>query len=87
MGDGLEISYESLPSGRSGFRDGLHWLKEISAFSKEYEAKCMVPDIKNKETADQTTGVLVYMLPKFLIPVGMNFVSFMMDDRLRKAMM
>ena len=87
MGDGLDISYQSLPSGKTGFRDGLHWLEEIIVWSQEYEVECMVPDIKNKETADQTAAVLVYMLPKFLVPVGMNFVSYMMDDRLRKAML
>lgn len=87
VGDGLDISYDVLPSSKTGFRDGLHWLEEIRSWSEQYEAKCMVPDIKNKETADQTTEVLVYMLPRFLVPVGMNFVSFMMDDRLRKAML
>lgn len=87
VGDGLDISYDALPSGKSGFRDGLQWLDEINAWSEAYEEKCMVPDLKNKETAEQTTAVLVYMLPQFMVPAGMNFVSFMMDDRLRKAMM
>lgn len=86
VGDGLEISYEKLPSGKTGFRDGIQWLEEIDAWSEEYEAKFMVPDAKNRETADQTTAVLVYMLPKMLHPVGLQVVSFMMDDRLRKAM-
>ncbi|CAI7613282.1 unnamed protein product [Penicillium glandicola] len=85
-GDALDISYEKLPSGRTGFRDGIQWLEEIDAWSEEYEARFMVPDDKNREVADQTTVVLVYMLPKMLHPVGMQFISFMMDDRLRKAM-
>lgn len=86
VGDGLEISYEKLPSGKTGFRDGIQWLEEIDAWSEEYETKFMVPDAKNRETADQTTAVLVYMLPKMFHPVGLQFVSFMMDDRLRRAM-
>ena len=49
--------------------------------------RCMVPHIKNRETADQTTTVLVYMIPKPLQHIGLKFVSFMMDDRLRKAML
>ncbi|KAJ5950355.1 uncharacterized protein N7479_008768 [Penicillium vulpinum] len=85
-GDGLDISYEQLPSGKTGFRDGIHWLEEVEAWSEQYEAKCMVPHVKNRETADQTTAVLVYMLPQILHPVGLQFVSFMMDERLRKAM-
>lgn len=86
VGDGLDISFEKLPSGKSGFRDGIQWLEEIEAWSEEYEAECMVPHVKNRETADQTTAVLVYMLPKVLHPIGLQFVTFMMDERLRRAM-
>lgn len=87
VGDGLEISYDALPSGKTGFRDGLHWLEEIAAWSDDYEARCMVPAVSNRETADQTTAVILYLVPRPLHPLGMKFVSFMMDDRLRKAMM
>ncbi|KAJ5682260.1 hypothetical protein N7462_005425 [Penicillium macrosclerotiorum] len=87
VGDGLGISYDALPSGRTGFTDGLHWLDELAVWSDAYEVRCMLPDPKNRQTADQTTRVLVYMLPKVLHPIGLQFVSFMMDDRLRKAML
>lgn len=87
VGDAMGISYDALPSSKTGFRDGLHWLEEITAWSHEYEVKNMVPDQRNKETADQTTAVLVYMLPEPLKHIGLKFVSFMMDDRLRKAML
>jgi hypothetical protein len=86
-GDALDISFDKLPSGKKGFQDGIQWLEEIDAWSEEYEARFMVPDVKNRETADQTTAVLVYMLPKMLVPVGMQFVSYMMDARLRTAML
>lgn len=86
-GDALGISYERLPSGGTGFKDGIQWLEEIDAWSKEYEAEKMVPDVKNQETADQTTAILLYMLPKALHPVGLQFVTFMMDERLRRAML
>jgi hypothetical protein len=87
MGDSLKISYEALPSYKTGFRDGLHWLEEIDEWREEYEAEKMVPDQKNKETADQTTAILVYMLPEKMKHIGYKFVSYMMDDRLRRAMM
>lgn len=87
-GDALGISYEKLPSGGgAGFKDGIQWLEEMNAWSEKYEAEKMVPDAKNRETADQTTAVLLYMLPKVLHPVGLQFVSFMMDERLRRAML
>lgn len=87
LGDGLGISYAALPSNKAGFRDGLQWLEEIMTWSDAYEEKHMVPDVKNRETADQTTAVLLYMVPKPLEHVGLYFVSFMMDDRLRRAML
>ncbi|PYH44419.1 uncharacterized protein BP01DRAFT_424193 [Aspergillus saccharolyticus JOP 1030-1] len=87
IGDNLNISYDALPSGKKGFKDGLHWLEEVMAWSDEYEATCMVPHIKNRQTADQTTEVLLYMVPEAFKHVGLKFVSYMMDDRLRKAMM
>ncbi|KAJ5247200.1 hypothetical protein N7468_002183 [Penicillium chermesinum] len=87
IGDALGISFEELPSGKTGFKDGIQWLEEVDAWSEVYEQKYMVPDQKNRETADQTTDVLLYMLPKALHPLGLQFVSFMMDDRLRKAML
>jgi hypothetical protein len=81
------VSYDALPSGKTGFKDGLHWLEEVMAWSDAYEEKCMVPDIKNREVADQTTAVLIYLIPKPLQHIGLKFVSFMMDKRLRKAML
>ncbi|KAJ6018285.1 hypothetical protein N7451_001664 [Penicillium sp. IBT 35674x] len=42
---------------------------------------------RNKEIADKTIDVLVYNLPGFLKPLGVYFASFLMDDRLRNAMM
>ncbi|KAL4886562.1 hypothetical protein BJY04DRAFT_75273 [Aspergillus karnatakaensis] len=87
LGDGLEVSYDALPSGKTGFRDGLQWLEEIMAWSDAYEERCMVPDAKNRQIADQTTTVLLYMVPKAFHSFGLHAVSFMMDDRLRKAML
>jgi hypothetical protein len=87
LGDALDISYEKLPSGRSGFQDGIHWLEEISAWSHEYEVRHMKPHEQNKEIAEKTIDVLVYNLPGFMKPLGVYFVSFLMDERLRNAMM
>ncbi|CAI7672442.1 unnamed protein product [Penicillium bialowiezense] len=87
LGDALGISSEMLPSGKTGFKDGIQWLEEVDAWSQDYEAKYMVPDPKNRESADQATAVLLYNLPKALHPIGLQFTSFMMDDRLRKAML
>ncbi|KAJ5806731.1 hypothetical protein N7474_010323 [Penicillium riverlandense] len=87
LGDALGISYDVLPSGKTGFHDGIHWLDEVSAWSLQYEKLHMKPHPRNKEIADKTIDVLVYNLPGFMKPLGVYVVSFLMDDRLRKAMM
>jgi hypothetical protein len=87
LGDALGISYETLPSGTTGFRDGIHWLEEVREWSLGYEVKHMKPHPRNKEIADRTIDVLVYNLPRFIKPLGLYFVSFLMDERLRSAMM
>ncbi|KAJ5144559.1 hypothetical protein N7448_001951 [Penicillium atrosanguineum] len=87
LGDALAISYEKLPSGKIGFRDGIHWLEEVSEWSNYYELQHMKPHPRNKEIAEKTIDVLVYNLPGFMKPLGVYFVSFLMDERLRNAMM
>lgn len=96
LGDALDISYDGLPSGKhnlaakgkqSGFRDGLHWLDELRVWSHDYEVEKMKPHQKNKQVADKTTDILLYLLPGFLKPIGLQFVSFLMDETLRTAMM
>jgi hypothetical protein len=87
MGDAMQISYEHLPGSKTGFRDGLQWLEEIMAWSRAYEVEKMVPDQNNRDTATQTTAVLLWTLPDFLKPVGLKAVIFLMDDRLRRSMM
>ncbi|KAL2354122.1 hypothetical protein BJ546DRAFT_95749 [Cryomyces antarcticus] len=86
IGDAMEIDYSVLPSSKSGWMDGLQWFDEILAWSRNYEEKYMVPDLYNKKTADETTAILLYSVPEALKPLGRNFVSALMDERLRAAM-
>jgi hypothetical protein len=87
LGDALDISYSALPSGNIGFRDGIHWLEEVSAWSHAYEVQHMKPHPRNKEIAEKTIDILLYNLPGFMKPLGLYLVSHLMDDCLRSAMM
>ncbi|KAK2858369.1 hypothetical protein FQN49_004800 [Arthroderma sp. PD_2] len=87
IGDSMEIRYDKLPSAATGFRDGLHWLEELDAWSREYEAEYMVPDKHNHQTANETVDLLLYNAPSFTHPVMRKGVTFLMEDRLRVAMM
>ncbi|KAF7595704.1 hypothetical protein BBP40_005148 [Aspergillus hancockii] len=87
LGDALDIDFGALPSGKTGFHDGLHFIEEITEWSRQYEAAHMKPSPDNKAVADKTMDVLVYTLPGWLKGVGIGFASCMMDERLRGAMM
>ncbi|KAM5458159.1 hypothetical protein MaudCBS49596_000071 [Microsporum audouinii] len=87
VGDAMDIEYDKLPSAATGFRDGIHWLEEIDAWSREYERKYMVPDEYNHQTANETVALLLYNAPEFLHPFMRKGVAFLMEDRLRVAMM
>ncbi|KAI2851438.1 hypothetical protein CBS12448_8521 [Aspergillus niger] len=65
LGDALDISYDELPSGKSGFSDGLHFLEELRQWGDHYEEENMRPDHRNRLVADKTMDVIVYGFPKW----------------------
>ncbi|EXJ82053.1 hypothetical protein A1O1_08122 [Capronia coronata CBS 617.96] len=85
MGDGMDISFEVLPSYSTGWKDGLHFYRELDAWAKEYERVHMVPDRKNYDTAVETRKLLLSTHPAFLRGVLTRVVSAPLDDRLREA--
>ncbi|KAH0843092.1 hypothetical protein AYO21_08792 [Fonsecaea monophora] len=87
MGDGMEISFEKLPSYSTGWKDGLHFYRELDTWSKQYEETYMVPHQKNYDTAVQTRNLLLSTHPPFMKPILTKVVSAPLDDRLRKAIM
>lgn len=87
MGDAMLISYDELPSSKTGWKDGLHWLQEIDEWSIEYEKKHMVPDINNKKMGETTTKILLFRLPSRLHGVGTKAFTCLLDQRLRASMM
>ncbi|EAS31447.3 uncharacterized protein CIMG_06926 [Coccidioides immitis RS] len=87
VGDAMEIDYGKLPSSKEGFKDGLQWLDEIREWSEAYEKKHMVPHEYNNRTAEETVTILLWTVPRILRPLGRKMVYFLMDGRLRTAMM
>ena len=87
IGNAMRIDYGNLKSSANGFVDGLQWLEEITEWSQKYEESHMIPDQNNKTTADETTKILLWTLPRFMKQAGVHTVSALMDNRLRTAMM
>ncbi|KAA8650359.1 hypothetical protein EYZ11_000739 [Aspergillus tanneri] len=73
LGDALDISYDALPSGKTGFRDGLHFLEELEEWSVRYEKRNMVPNAANKALADRTMDVMLYTLPRGMKHIGLRY--------------
>jgi hypothetical protein len=69
MGDATEISYSILPSHKSGWRDGLHWLKEIKEWSLAYESDHMKFAKSNEQLANAYLDILFLNLPPALLVV------------------
>jgi hypothetical protein len=82
----MNISYKDM-AGYGTWSDGYDWIYDVMAWAEDYEKRCMVPDINNKMTADETTKMLLYDVPNFAKPYGRLVVSCLLDDRLRTAMM
>ncbi|KKZ68562.1 hypothetical protein EMCG_01010 [[Emmonsia] crescens] len=87
VGDAMEISFENLPSSKTGFKDGIQFWEELRVWSEGYEKRAMVPSEWNKKNADQTIAVLLWDYPSLMRPVARNMLLYLMDDRLREAMM
>ena len=87
MGDAMVIPYNELPSCKTGWRDGLHWLEEIKEWSLKYEEANMVPAATNQKLADSHMDILFFNLPSRFITIGQKIVAVFLGERLRRAMM
>ncbi|KAJ5173597.1 uncharacterized protein N7500_001528 [Penicillium coprophilum] len=87
LGEVMDIPYDALPSAKSGWQDGLHWLDELEAWSKAYDVKNTVPDEHNRTLAFATLKVGLTNVPRILHGMGLQFVAALLDRPLRRAMM
>ncbi|KAJ9615189.1 hypothetical protein H2200_001263 [Cladophialophora chaetospira] len=87
LGTVMDIPYDALPSSRSGWQDGLHWLEKLDAWSKVYEEEHTVPYEHNKTLALATIEIGLTNVPRKFHGIGLTFVSTLLDPRLRRAMM
>lgn len=81
------ISFVELPSSKSGWKDGLHWLEEIKEWSLRYEEINMVPAKTNSQLANSHLDLLFFGIPNDITYLGKKSVAVLLGDRLRRAMM
>lgn len=86
LGEAMKISYDELPSAKSGWQDGVHWLTEVERWSMKYETQRMVPADTNAKLARATFDIALFNLPAILKPYGYSIASSLLEPRLRRAM-
>ncbi|CAN9466821.1 unnamed protein product [Alternaria alternata] len=86
LGEAMKILYDILPSAGQGWRDGLHWLEELEAWSLAYETRNMVPADTNATLARGTFDIALFNVPSILKPYGFTIASSLLEPRLQKAM-
>jgi hypothetical protein len=83
----MHISFHPFKRASSGWKDGLEWLEDAAQWCSDYEDKNMVPHKDNAQTANETTSILLAMVPSSFKSAGVKIVTCLMDERLRAAMM
>jgi hypothetical protein len=83
----MSIDFSDLEHGPSSFKDGLEFFEDIKIWADQYERRYMVPNKWNHQLAEETSALLLTDVPGPLKSTAKNFVTALMDDRLRKAMM
>lgn len=86
IGDAMGIEYKGYLK-QEEWKDGLEFYEDIKDWAQHYEAKEMVPTATNKQTADELVPLLLYYIPRPLMPVAREAVGTLMGERLRWAMM
>jgi len=87
IGDNMGIEYNKLRRFDQGWKDGIEFYEDIKEWAEMYEIDEMVPALSNKITADETTSLLLFLVPEYLKHYGIKVIGVLMGDRLRKAMM
>ncbi|KAE8313199.1 hypothetical protein BDV41DRAFT_264872 [Aspergillus transmontanensis] len=85
FGDALEVSYDSLPSGKKGFKDGLQFFEEIEKWCRDYEIQVMPHHSPGfSDLQDQLIrNVALGGVPKIFHNLARNMILVLMDDQLR----
>ncbi|KAK2875008.1 hypothetical protein FQN49_001870 [Arthroderma sp. PD_2] len=87
IGDCMEIDYSDLPSSKTGWKDGLHWLEEVIEWGDRYEQRNMVPCVSNQRVALSAIDIILYTIPGFLRPLATKMIFALLEDRMIKALM
>ncbi|TPX07452.1 uncharacterized protein E0L32_002078 [Thyridium curvatum] len=86
IGDAMQIEYKGyLSRAETGWRDGLDFAEDITAWAKGYEVECMKPAVSNTKPAEQLVELLLFHYPAVMKPFLLEVLTVLMGDRVREA--
>ncbi|KAI0183020.1 hypothetical protein EV127DRAFT_448261 [Xylaria flabelliformis] len=88
LGEDLRIPFDPLPSssGNEGFRDALHWLRELEEWARDYEAKNRNKSPESVFLGEKQLDSRTRNIPKSLRRVARGFAAALIEPGLRQAM-
>ncbi|KAI0179059.1 hypothetical protein GGR52DRAFT_287312 [Hypoxylon sp. FL1284] len=88
VGDAMGIEYKGfLARAESGWRDGIDFAEDITAWAKAYEVVAMKPSLISAKPARALIPIITYWAPGFATPFATNVVISLLGDRVREAFM
>ncbi|OAQ59526.1 myosin-cross-reactive antigen family protein [Pochonia chlamydosporia 170] len=86
IGDAMNIKYSGHLK-RHTWKDGIEFYEDIADWAMQYELEHMVPAATNKQTATELFALLLFYVPRFLVPFSHQIIGVLMGERLRRSMM
>ncbi|PGH14887.1 hypothetical protein AJ79_02749 [Helicocarpus griseus UAMH5409] len=86
LGDAMQVPFTFLPSCKTGWRDGAHFVQEIFDWTLQYEKEVAKPTDSTRAIGRRLVGLASYNLPKALKPVVDGIITTKLDEHIRISM-
>ncbi|KNG84932.1 hypothetical protein ANOM_006406 [Aspergillus nomiae NRRL 13137] len=86
MGEAMEIPFHLLPSGKTGFTDGIHFAQELCDFTVEYEKTAAKPTQSTLFISRRLMSLETANYPSILRPVVEHIIATRLDEHIRVSM-
>lgn len=85
IGDAMNIKY-TRHLKRDTWKDGIEFYEDLADWAMQYELEHMVSATTNKQTATELFALLLFYVPRSLVPFSHQIIGVLMGERLRRAM-
>lgn len=86
LGEDMRIPFEALPSGQTGWRDGVHFAQELADWTIRYEREVAVPTPTNDQYVRVYVDSAASALPKAMCVFLRQVIGYELDDTMRTSL-